>query len=54
MTVRSDCPYGAEKCPKVDDLEKKVARMERNQAKILYTIYFVAGIVSVELGIVII
>lgn len=54
MTVHSDCPYGADDCPKVDDLEKRVARMEKNQAKILYTMYFVAGIVSVELGIVII
>lgn len=52
--MHDDCPYGPDECPKVRELENRVARMEHNQAKIMYTLYFVAGIVSVELGIVVI
>ena len=50
----NECPYGAEDCPKIEDLERRVSRMEKTMDKIMYTLYFVAGIVSVELGIVVI
>lgn len=47
----SECPYGAKECPKIRDLEDRVCRMERNQTKIMMTLYFIAGIVSVSLGV---
>jgi hypothetical protein len=54
MTVHADCPYGPDDCPKIEDLEVRVRKMEANMNKILYIMYFIAGITSVELGIVII
>jgi len=52
--ARSDCPYGAESCPHVKRVEDQVADMRKTLNKILYVMYLVAGIVAVELGIVII
>lgn len=51
MVTRNECPYGAVSCPKVLELENRVARMEKNQAKIMTTLYFIAGVVSVTLGV---
>lgn len=51
---RPSCPYGADSCPHVARVEKEVQDMHRTLNKILYVVYFVAGIVAVELGIVII
>lgn len=50
----SDCPYGASDCPKIEDLEKKVAGMERTMNRILYLLYMVAGVLLVEFGVVVI
>lgn len=51
MTPRNECPYGASSCPKVEEIEERVGRMERNQTKIMMTLYFIAGVVSVSLGV---
>ena len=51
---RIGCPYGAESCPHVERVENQVKAMSKTLNKILYVVYFVAGIVAVELGIVII
>lgn len=51
MTDGKECPYGAKSCPKVEEIEDRVAHMERNQAKIMTTLYFIAGVVSVTLGV---
>lgn len=51
MTKIDGCPYGAESCPKVTELEERVTRMEKNQSKMMITLYFIAGIVSVTLGV---
>lgn len=52
MTPRyPECPYGASSCPKIEELEGKVLKMERNQTKIMTTLYFIAGVVSVSLGV---
>lgn len=45
------CPYGADSCPKVEELEERVARMEANQNKIMKVLYYIMGIVTVSLGI---
>ena len=50
----SDCPYGASPCPKMEDAEERMAKMEDTLNRILYLVAFIAGIVSVEFGIVII
>lgn len=50
----NDCPFGSSDCPKIEELERRVDAMETTMNRILYAVYFVAGIVSVELGIVII
>ena len=52
--MASDCPYGAGACPKMEDAEERIAKMEVTLNKILYLVAFIAGIVSVEFGIVIV
>lgn len=54
VSDRIDCPYGADSCPHVARVEEQVKAMTKTLNKILYIVYFVAGIVAVELGIVII
>lgn len=51
MTPSKECPYGAKACPKVDKIEERVGRMEKNQSKMMTTLYFIAGVVSVTLGV---
>ena len=51
MTSRIECPDGASSCPKIEKLEERVIKMERNQTKIMMTLYFIAGVVSVSLGV---
>ena len=46
-----ECPYGARSCPKVEELETKVNTLEKNQLRMMRTVYYIAGIVSVTLGI---
>lgn len=47
----TQCPYTDKPCPKVTDLEDRVTRMERNQAVMMRLLYFIAGVVSVSLGV---
>lgn len=54
MNDRPDCPFGAESCPHVSRVENQIKAMTKTMNRILYVVYFVAGIVAVELGIVII
>ena len=54
MMSMKDCPYGADTCPKVQDLEERVAKMEKNQTKMMGLLYFIAGVVSVSLGVTVI
>ena len=52
--TENTCPYLDKPCPKVEDLEDTVARMEATQRKMLYLLYAIAGIVASELGVVLI
>ena len=47
----SECPYGAKDCPKIRELDERIDRLEENQAKLMRIMYYVAGIVSVSLGV---
>lgn len=51
MSKIDGCPYGAESCPKVEELEVRVARMEQNQNRMMRILYYIMGIVTVSLGI---
>ena len=51
VTSRTECPYGAKSCPKVEEIEERVIRMEKNQSRMMTTLYFIAGVVSVTLGV---
>ena len=46
----NDCPYGVGECPKVAELDNRVDRLEKNQIRLMRTVYYIAGIVSVTLG----
>lgn len=50
-TMASKCPYGAESCPKINELDARIDTLEKNQFKIMRTVYYIAGIVSVTLGV---
>lgn len=52
--MTNDCPYGASNCPKLLDMNKRVDKLEHTLSKILYIVYFIAGVVSVEFGVVLI
>lgn len=61
MVSNPNCPYGAGACPKVEFLEMEIDDMKTRQKamaskldKVYYVMCFVAGIVAVELGVVII
>lgn len=47
---KTDCPYGAASCPKVNELEDRLGVMEHNQLKMMRTLYYIVGVVSVSLG----
>lgn len=46
-----DCPFGSQDCPKVSELRTEVESLKRNQIVMMRTIYYIAGIVSVSLGV---
>lgn len=47
----AQCPYTDKPCPKVDELEERVVKMEKNQIMMMRLLYLIAGIVSATLGI---
>lgn len=47
----SKCPYGADNCPKIKELDERIDILERNQIRLMRTVYYIAGIVSVSLGV---
>lgn len=51
MTPKSECPYGPNDCPKLASLYSRIYHLERNQIKLMRTVYYIAGIVSVTLGV---
>ena len=46
-----ECPYGADYCPKLEQAYKEIEQMKAVQRKMLVTLYFIAGVVSVTLGV---
>lgn len=48
-----DCPYGAESCPKITTLDKAIEDLTMSVRRLNYLMAFVAGIIAVECGIVI-
>lgn len=47
-----ECPYGLNSdCPKVEELKERIKVLEHNQAKLIHLVYYIAGIVSVSLGV---
>ena len=47
----SKCPYGADNCPKIKELDARIDVLEKNQIRLMRTVYYIAGIVSVSLGV---
>lgn len=47
----SKCPYGADDCPKIKELDERIGILEKNQIRLMRTVYYIAGIVSVSLGV---
>ena len=54
MPQTLECPYGPNSCPKLTELENEVETLKKNQLKLMTTVYYIAGIVSVTLGITVI
>ena len=49
--MASKCPYGADECPKIKELDRRIDILEKNQIRVMRMVYYIAGIVSVSLGI---
>ena len=45
------CPYGATDCPKLREMDERIDKLEANQIKLMRLLYYIAGIVSVTLGV---
>lgn len=45
------CPYGAKDCPKLREMDERIDKLEANQIKLMRLLYYIAGIVSVTLGV---
>ena len=50
----SKCPYGADDCPKIKELDERIDTLEKNQIRLMRMVYYIAGIVSVSLGVTVI
>lgn len=51
MGGKSECPYGAETCPKMDELDEKVTRLDTMMCGMQRTLWVIAGILMCECGI---
>lgn len=50
---QGDCPYGAESCPKISTLDRAIEDLTQSVKRLNYLMAFIAGIIAVECGIVI-
>lgn len=48
------CPYGADDCPKFNDLKQEVDTVKLSIANMSRTLYLIAGILIVNLGVTIV
>ena len=51
---QNECPYKADVCPKIRDLDERIDVLEKRQADMMKVLYYIAGIVSVSLGVTVI
>lgn len=51
---KSDCPYGAEACPKVEGMERAISDLVAQMRRTNLYLGFILGIIAVEFGYVII
>lgn len=51
---KSECPYGADDCPKIADLEVTVRVLHSELENMKRILYCIVGILMVELGVTII
>ena len=51
---RHDCPYGADQCPKISDLEESIKDLAIQMKKVTWYLAIIMGIIAVECGYVII
>lgn len=54
MSVMNDCPFGSAPCPKTEDIDERLIRIEAMQSKMMQILYAIVGIVAVEFGVVLI
>lgn len=51
--MKPECPYGAEKCPKVQDMEKVLDNLSEKIDTITRIMYIMCGIIAIQLGVLI-
>lgn len=51
MMQTHECPYGPQDCPKLREMDERIDKLEANQIKLMRLLYYIAGIVSVTLGV---
>ncbi len=53
MTPARECPYGADECPKIHDLEASVKDVIMQMRRMNNYLMIIMGIIAVECGIVV-
>lgn len=49
--MTDECPYGAQDCPKISDLKHEVDTIKESISSMAKTLYLIAGILMVNLGV---
>ena len=47
----NECPYGAENCPKIENIEKSLDKLSVQIQKLSKILYFMLGVIYIELGV---
>ncbi len=47
----NECPYHAENCPKVEDMERRIEKMETGIERNTKMLYYIAGLIVMGFGI---
>lgn len=50
-TEDDKCPYGADDCPKVEDLKSEVSNLRKELQTISHYLYMIIGMVAINWGI---
>ncbi len=51
--MKGNCPYGADDCPKLDDIKQELDKVSKSLSTLTRIVYIMCGIALCEMGVVI-